>query len=567
MSTDATSSSQELPSDLAACHAIILQQQATISQKDATISQKDATIAQFAQTNVAYQQTIEQQGHRILLLLRRQYGPRREHVDPSQLTLFTANELEALAQEVAAPPEPHPTIPDAVLPEQDAKTSKKGRKTGHGRRRLPANLPREQIVHELIGDDLNCPCCGKERCEFSRQSSDQLEYIPPQFKMIEHVQVKYVCKACEENVVIAPKPPQPIEKGLPGPGLLAYVVLGKYGDHLPLYRLEDQTSRFGFTIRRSTQCDWISSVVDLVFPLYMLLCSLVRKSRIIHTDDTTVPMIVPQLGKTITARFWAYIGDKTHPYTVYDFTDSRKRDGPANFLQGFRGYLQADAYGGYDGIFTGSNGGIIEVGCNAHARRYWFDAKASDPVRAHHALGVFARLYQIETLCEEMSDDARRDFRQQHALPIWSNFRTWLDEQSPRLLPKSPIGQAATYTNNQWNALVRYCEDGELTIDNNESERDMKPPAIGRKNWLFVGNHDGGVRAAVLFSLVMSCKANGVEPSAYLTDLFTQLPNIPADRPDLLAAFLPDRWLAAHPQHCWTIDTIRRQERKQKNRC
>lgn len=556
MSTDATSSPQELPTvvlpnDLAACHAIILQQQATLHQ--------------FAQTNVAYQQTIEQQGHRIALLLRKQYGPRSESIDPSQLTLFSQDELAAMVQEIASPPEPHPTIPDAVLPEESAKSSKKSRKKGHGRRRLPTNLPREIKLHELTGDDLNCPCCGKVRCEFSRASSEQLEYIPPSFKVIEHVCVKYVCSSCKENIDIAAKPPQPIEKGLPGPGLLAYVVLGKFGDHLPLYRLEDQTARFGFTIRRSTQCEWIAAITTLVEPLYLLMSSLVLQSRIIHTDDTTVPMIVPLLGKTVTARFWAYIGDKTHPYTVYDFTDSRKRDGPAFFLKNFRGYLQADAFSGYDGIFTGSNGTVIEVACSAHARRYWFDAKATDPVRAHHALGVFARLYKIESLCENMTDDARRDYRQQHSLPIWRAFRVWLDEQSPRLLPKSPIGQAATYTLNQWDALLRYCDDGELTIDNNVSERRMKPPAIGRKNWLFVGNEDGGHRAAVMFTLVESCKALGVEPWAYLNDLFTHLPNIPVDRLDLLAAFLPDRWLAAHPEHTWTLDDIRRKERQQKS--
>jgi transposase len=567
MSKDASSSPLQLPDDIAALQAIILKER---EQHVQVVAQQQATISQLVETNAEYQQSIEHLGHRIAQLLRQQYGPRREFINPAQLTLFTQDELEALTKEMSAKLTDHPTIPDAVLPEEDAKTAKKRRKSGHGRRVLPGHLPREQQLHELTGEALRCPCCGEMRCEFSRESSEQLEYIPPRFKIIEHIRVKYVCQACAKNndlanIDIAPKPPQPIERGLPGPGLMAYVVLGKYGDHQPLYRLEDQTARFGFTIRRSTLCGWVASAADLVERLVQCMIDRVLQSRIIHTDDTTVQLLEPLLGKTITARFWTYIGDREHPYTVYDFTDSRKRDGPATFLQGFRGYLQADAYGGYDGIFTGSNGTIHEVACSAHARRYWFKAKETDPVRAHHALGVFARLYQIERLCANLSDDERRAFRQQHALPIWREFRTWLDEQAPRLLPKSPIGQAATYTLNQWDALLRYCEDGELSIDNNMSERAVKMQAIGRRNWLFVGSREGGHRAAKLFSLVASCKANRVEPWAYLNDLFTHLPTLPADQPELLDAFLPDRWLATHPQHTWTIDEIRRQERERKS--
>jgi transposase len=211
----------ELPNDLAALKAIVLQQQATITQ--------------LAQTNTEYQQSIEQLGHRIALLLKRHYGPRREYINPDQLLLFSQDELDALTKEMAAQLEPHPTIPDAVLPEDNAKSSKKHRKTGHGRRALPDSLPREQRLHELTGEALKCPCCGQDRCEFSRESSEQLDYIPPQFKVIQHIRVKYVCQSCEEHIAIAPKPPQPIDRGLPGPGLMAFVVLGKYGDHQPLY--------------------------------------------------------------------------------------------------------------------------------------------------------------------------------------------------------------------------------------------------------------------------------------------------------------------------------------------
>lgn len=554
MHPDASSPANQLPSSLAELQALLLQER----------EQFQATITQLVQTNAEYQQTIQQQGHRIAQLLRQQYGPRRESIHPDQLTLFSLAELEALEQELRVKLAEHPTIPDAVLPPADKAASQR-RPAGHGRRVLPEHLPREQRVYELTGEALACPGCGEARGEFSRETSSQVEYIPPQFKIIEHIRVKYVCPHCTEHVCIAPKPPQPIDKGLPGPGLLAYVILGKYGDHQPLYRLEDQTARFGFTIRRSTQCDWTGFASDLAERLYERMKESVLQSHVIHTDDTTVQLLEPLLGKTLTARFWTYLGDRLHPYTVYDFTDSRKRDGPAQFLRGYRGYLQADAYGGYDGIYAGSQGTILEVACSAHARRYWFEAKGTDPVRAHQALGLFARLYQIEALCAPLTDAERRVARQERALPIWGEFRQWLEAQVPRLLPKSPISAAATYTLNQWDALLRYCEDGELTIDNNVSERTVKMQAIGRKNWLFVGSRTGGRRAAILFSLVASCKANGVEPWAYLNDIFTHLPGLPADQPHLLDPFLPDRWLAAHPQHSWTIDTIRRRERQQKN--
>ena len=345
MSKDASSSppelpNVELPNDIAALQAIILQQQATITQ--------------LAQTNAEYQQSIEQQAHRIAQLLRQHFGPRREHIDPSQLTLFSKNELDALAKEMSSEPTPHPLIPDAVLPEEDAKQSQKRRKAGHGRNRLPIHLPREQIVYELSGDALKCPCCGDTRCEFSRESSEQLEYIPPHFKVIEHIRVKYVCSSCEENIDIAPKPPQPIERGLPGPGLLAFVVLGKYGDHQPLYRLEDQTARYGFTIRRSTQCGWIASVADLAERLVQRMIERVLQSRVIHTDDTTVQMLAPLLAKTITARFWTYIGDQHNPYTVYDFTESRKRDGPAKFCK--RSANSGGELGRFSFAFTAAEG-------------------------------------------------------------------------------------------------------------------------------------------------------------------------------------------------------------------
>ena len=313
------------------------------------------------------------------------------------------------------------------------------------------------------------------------------------------------------------------------------------------------------TIRRSTLCAWTAAAAELARPLYQRMCQLVLESKAVHTDDTPVKLLDAALGHARTARFWAYIGDARHPYSVYDFTTSRQRDGPAKFLQNFAGYLQADAYGGYDGIFLESQGAIIEVACWAHCRRYWWEARTTDSRRAHQALSTIARLYQLESECMGRTSDDRRTARQQHARPVLRDFRGWIDQQLAAVLPKSPIAQACSYTLNQWDALMRYTDDGALSIDNNISERTVKIPAIGRKNWLFVASETGGHRAAILFSLVASCKANQVEPFAYLRDLFRRMPSQPADKLDDL---LPDRWLAAHPAHRWLIDDLRRQERR-----
>jgi len=532
MSNDA----RTLPDDPAKLKAMLLQYQSVVAQYEETI--------QTQQTK------LEQHEQRIAQLLRRLFGPKQERIDPDQLTLFDREDLEEIAAEAGD------SGPD------ERKPGARKRRRGHGRRPLPKHWPRETIVHELTEAERQCPCCGGLRQEIGRESSEQAEYVPAHCKVLVHERVKYACRKCEEHVAIAAKPPQPIHKGLPGAGLLAQTVLGKYGDHLPLYRLEDILARHGWTVRRSTLCGWIASAADLCDPLYRRMCELALQSRVLHTDDTTVKLLDPLLGHAREARFWAYIGDKLHPYTAYDFTPNRKRDGPAKFLDGYEGYLQADAYGGYDGIFLESKGKIREVACWAHCRRYWWEAKTTDSRRAHEALSYIARLYQLEKELADKASLERGKLRREHALPILGEFRTWLDEEATSVLPKSAIGKAFTYTRNQWEALCRYTDDGDLAIDNNRAERAVKIPALGRKNWLFVASETGGRRAAILFSLVASCKANRVEPFAYLRDLFTRLPAV--STPDQLDALLPDRWLQANPQHRWDIADLRKEERRAK---
>jgi hypothetical protein len=381
---------------------------------------------------------------------------------------------------------------------------------------------------------------------------------------MQHQRIKYACHDCEEHVAIAPKPPQPIDKGLAGPGLLAHVVLSKYGDYLPLYRQEDILSRSGILLRRSTLCDWVAAAADLLKPLYDAMCHRVCRSHVIHTDDTGIKMLAE--GQCLHCKFWTYVGDEANPFAIYEFSLTREGKNPSRFLENFAGYLQADAFSGYDQVY--SKGRVIEVACMAHCRRYWWEAKETDSRRAHEAISYITRLYALETQFEKalLTGEALRAARQLHAVPILTAFETWLRNEQTRVLPKSPIGQAFTYTLNQWQALCRYTEDGALAIDNNLAERMVKLPAILRKNALFVGSEAGGHRAAILLSVIASAKHGQLEPWSWLNAVLTELPirlaSATATGPPDISDLLPDAWLKSHPQHRWDIDEIRKKERE-----
>jgi hypothetical protein len=345
-------------------------------------------------------------------------------------------------------------------------------------------------------------------------------------------------------LVTAPKPPQPIDKGLPGPGLLAQVAISKYDDHLPLHRQERIFQRQGLLLNRSTTCQWMAVCAELLRPLLALMVARVLRSKVIHADDTPVPVLDDTRNTTRRGHLWTYLGDKHHPYHVFDFMPNHSRDGPVNFLAGFRGFLEADAYSGYEALYH--NGAIVEVACWAHTRRYFYEAKDSDAARAHQALAFIRQLYAVEDQARDLDAPARAALRQEQARPILDRFHAWFDEQTGAadnpVLPKSPMGQAITYARHNWQALVRYTSDGDLAIDNNVAERALRAVVTGKKNWLFAGSDHGGRTAAVLYSFTSTCRRHQLDSFAYLRDLFTRLPTHPPQRLDEL---LPDHWAAA----------------------
>lgn len=474
----------------------------------------------------------EQLQHHLKELARRLFGQRAEKIDPNQLQLlFEGLKSDGQAEEVAQPPEP------------EVETREAPRRKGTGRRPLPKDLPRERVEHELGASERVCKCCSGELSKIGEILTEQLEYEPATLRIIEHVRFKYACRSCEENVVTAPMPEQPIVKGLAGPGLLAHVLTSKYCDHLPLNRLENILTRQGADLSRSTLCDWVGACADRLAPLVEYAKTEILKSKIIHTDDTTVPVLDAQREKTRTGRLWVYLGDREHEHVVFDYTPDRKRDGPSEFLKGFKGYLQADAYSGYDGIFT--DGEATEVACWAHVRRKFFEAKDNYKKLAFTALAYIGQLYQVEKKAKDLSAQQRRELRQKHSVPILKAFQLWLESETHHVLPKSPLGKAITYAKQQWRALCRYTEDGELAIDNNLSERTLRCVAVGRKNWMFAGNDEGGRRAAILYSLICTCKHHGIDPFAYLRDVLRRLPTHP---PEAIAELSPLAWARAATQ-------------------
>jgi transposase len=541
-----------------------------------------AMLAEVLAALRASRQEGEQLRQRLDQLLRRLYGPRSERLNPDQPLLFPE------------PPEAEGMTP---APPADPGESAKHRRRGHGRQQLPRHLPRDRRVYELSEAERLCQGCGQARVVIGQEVSEQLDYEPASLTVIEHVRLTYACPCCEKQrqagtavvpvatpgpatpssaspsvsvseltdttamrlvpmppagstFVTAPRPPAPIARGLAGPGLLAHVIVSKFCDHLPLYRCERMLARFGVRLSRSTLCDWLAQSAALLRPLWQLLHARVLQSRVIQTDDTPVRVQAQAGAAAHQGRLWVQRGDAGHPGLVYLYSPNREGRWPQTFLAGYTGFVQGDAYAGYDALFA--TGTVVEVGCWAHARRKFFEAQKTDPEGSLYALGVIRQLYAVEREAAQQANEqglSRPEFealrlrlRQERSVPLLKSLGEWLEKQAVWVLPKSPLGEAIGYARNQWAALQVYTTAGFLEIDNNAAERALRAVAIGRKNYLFFGSDVGGETAAVLYTFMQTCQALGIEPWRYLRDVLERLPSHP---PELLAELLPDEWARA----------------------
>ena len=502
---------------------------------------------------------LERQEHHMHLLLKRLYGSTSEKLDPRQGVLFDAE--PGVEQPAASAPEVAP------VPEVPPKPPVSKNRDRHGRGRIPDETQREEVVHDLTEAEKAALGGAENLVELPPETSEQLDWRPSTLFVVVHLRKKYARREqlpesgltlAEQNVVVAAKPPEAIPGALAGPGLMAQVIVSKGADHLPLHRLEGIFQRQGVRISRQTMDGWWLATAEFLQPLYAAAIRVVLASHVIHTDDTPVRVRDAWQKLKHKGYFWPYVGDALHPLTVFDYTTSHQRDGPATFLQDYRGYLQADAFNGYDGIYLQSQGRIIEVGCWAHARRKFFDNRRLDVPRMETALAWIGKLYAVEkdlkTRCtgewQPLTLDQRAvriaAERQERSRPLLNGFHAWLEREQPKVLPKSAVRGAFDYTLSNWAALSVYPEDGWLDIDNNEGENAVRGIALGRKNWLFCGSDRGGRAAAIHFSLLASCKRHGLDPWLYYRDVLTRLPvMLPAASEEALLPLLPHRWQPA----------------------
>src|SRR5438132_9276059 len=410
--------------------------------------------------------------NKIECLLRELLNARRnrksEQLSSDQLALFAAAWQARQAEAEPTKPDGSDTNNPNTNCGADASASKT--RTG-GRQSLARHLKRERIVHDLAEEEKHCSTCQQSLRPIGEESSERYEYIPAKLTVIEDICKKYAC-GC--TVKTATKPSQPIEKSTAGASLLAQVIVAKTADHLPLHRQEKIFERHGVDISRKTMGCWLAQCADLLKPLYGSLKEVLFQSKVIGTDDTSVKVLDGKLPFARTGRIWPYCGDPDHPVILYDYTATRERAGPEKFLAGYRGYLQADAYAGYDAFFKDPARGLFEVGCWGHARRYFHKALESDQSRMGPGLLLIAQLYRVEAQARSLTSDQRLRLRQLRSRPILDKFHNYLLEIQAEVLPKSPEGRAVRYTLKNWTALTRYCEDGDLEIDNNATERAIR---------------------------------------------------------------------------------------------
>lgn len=464
--------------------------------------------------------------HQLDVLCQRLFGKKSERVDARQLQLA----LEQLANEPGAVTEP------IEMDSGDTPVRGHARRRPTGRRPLPGHLPRRRIEIDIPAADKRC-VCGHTKARIGESVTEKLEYEPASFTVVETVRAKYACPHCHDGVVEAPLPPQAIEKGLAGEGLLAHVVVCKYVDHLPLYRLEQIFAREKIDLSRTTLCEWVAAVATALTPIGEQLRREITATDYLHTDDTSITVLADDRGGSYKGRLWTYL-DPIGRQVVFDATPTHERDGPERFLADFRGKLQADAYRGYDALYA--TGGVLEIGCWAHARRRFVEAFMTDSTPAR-LIAFIQQLYDVERAAAELLPAARQALRQEHSVPLLAHIDAERTRLAAMVLPKSPVGEGLRYLSNQWAALQRFVEDGRLAIDNNRAENQLRIVALGRKNWLFAGSFEGARRAALLYSLVQSCKLIDVSPFVYLKDVLLRVATHPQR---LIHQLTPRGWAA-----------------------
>jgi len=425
-----------------------------------------------------------------------------------------------------------------------------------GPKPLPADLPREVLVHDLSADERRCPCCAKDRVEVARTRVESVEIVPAQVKLVVHETPVYACIECRAQQARARGPSRPLPRSYAGSSLLAHVAVSKFADHAPLYRQEGMLARSGIDLSRSTMCGWMLGCAQLLEALVELTRRDVLASKVIQSDDTTVPTLGLVKGRAKDARLWCYVGDSDHRHAVFEYTTSREGKWPQRWLEGFKGYLQTDAFAGY-GALTGGAGGATEVGCWAHARRGFHESKALAPAFCLEVLREIARLYAIEAEAREagMPHEARLALRAARSRARIEVVMSLLESQRSAHLPKSPVRQAIEYVLTRRAAFEQYLTDGTIEIDNNACERCMRSPALGRKNWLFAGSAEGAKAIATWLTVIQSARLHDVEAFAYVSDLLTRLAEYrdltaeqrASDREATLRGLLPAQWLKANP--------------------
>jgi len=518
----------KLPADEAELHELLQTQarhyQALLAEHESALRQRD--------------EMIERLREQVNVLLAKRYGASSEKVGDAQLGLFNEAELEAEGEEVE---EPQTT---EVAPHRRVKPK---------RSPLPEHLPRVVIEHPLPDSERFCPQHGVELQRFAEVTSEQLDIVPATVRVLHHVRGKYRCPCCTGHIRTAPMPPQPIPKSEASPGLLAYIATAKFIDGLPLYHQQLQLARIGFDISRTTLAVWMVRIGQLVQPIINLLRDELLARTYVLMDETTV-QVLKEPGKTAESKsyLWAQMNaEGAPPIILFEYDASRSSQVPKRLLEGFIGALHTDGYAGYDAVVC--EGGLIRLYCWVHVRRRFVDVLKSlglnpkkvpekPPPKARRALkaiGFIKTLYTIERRISDEPPDVRLRVRQAESLPILAKLRAWLDETRPKIPPSSKLGDALAYLDNHWAGLVRYCDDGRWGMDTNAVENALRAFCVGRRRWLFSDTVAGAKSSANLYSLVVTAKANGLQPHAYLRHVITELPK--AVTVDDIEALLPTR--------------------------